>query len=58
MNLEQRIQVLDDCNAVRILTSFVQHQTDYHDQGMTPDWSQALANETGMSSIGPVSAEK
>jgi hypothetical protein len=44
MNLEQRIQALDDCDAVRILTSFAQHQTDYHDQGMTPDWTQALAN--------------
>jgi hypothetical protein len=54
MNLEQRIQALDDRTAVRILTSFVQHQSDYHDQGMTPDWTQALANETGVSSIGPV----
>lgn len=26
MNLEQRIQVLDDRDAVRILTSFAQHQ--------------------------------
>jgi hypothetical protein len=56
MNLEQRIQALDDRDAVRILTSFAQHQSDYYDQGtMTPDWSQALANETGVSSIGPVS---
>jgi hypothetical protein len=31
MNLEQRIQALDDRDAVRILTSFVQHQSDYHD---------------------------
>jgi hypothetical protein len=55
MNLEQRIQALDDRDAVRILTSFAQHQSDYHDQGMTPDWSQALVNETGVSSIGPIS---
>ena len=37
MNLEQRIQALDDRDAVRILTSFAQHQSDYRDQGMTPD---------------------
>jgi hypothetical protein len=55
MNLEQRIQVLDDRDAVRILMSFAQHQTDYRDQRTTPAWTQALANETGVSSISPVS---